>query len=806
MSSVAESDSLLANFKWIHSVTVRPRALAATANYLYFLHKSPLELARVPITSPSVGNIQPVDLSAVSSTRSTAALTQAEELRRERLRFHFAGIASFKAFDTVESDVDTLFIQMTTAELYLVRLTNTVPASAVPLETPRSLWEEIADSHILPCGGAKMDVTHCPDNPFLISFVTNSNLFVAEFSPTERRGDVVALTTVGAEGKSCAVADYIMQEEFHQYTAHWWAPQQTPSNTTLEKQYRIAYTVTDVTMLDTVSIFGRNDAVEKMPFPKVGDPNAVSSIVVSDLVTSAGNIQCRGRHRMLHHAEIRRAFPSVEYLTRVTWRDHNTLYLVALSRTQEEAYHYEVDINSFPECPEGEANFFDASAVAVPDGIPLRVVLHHAIPWAWVETTDDIFPASDGSTVVGLHSLAEKTEGFYQLHLIPAGGNSAQPLPACPSNANIAFHSVINAKENGMYFKILARDSMVHSVFHFDPKTGKGTQLSAETHHVSNFCVLQGGGVAYVASTETEPPFLAFRSVLDAPLQTISVPLHPNFETDAINTVVAPEIRTVVNDAGYPLPMALFMPHKSHTMPAAGYPLMVYVYGGPHVQLVWKSFELRCNAVFQALLSKGIGVAILDNQMCNSLGLRAHAVCKRAMGSFEIKDYRKLVEFITTEKWMRDGNKTVTFDPKRVGIYGWSYGGYASLLAMCQASDVFKLGFAGAPVGDWRFYDTGYTERYMGLLEKDAATYESSSITAMAAGFPDEYNRVFIGHGMADENVHFRHTSSILQALVDHNKPYNLQVYPGERHGLRQNPKSRKHYDIGMIAQVAMYL
>ena len=147
------------------------------------------------------------------------------------------------------------------------------------------------------------------------------------------------------------------------------------------------------------------------------------------------------------------------------------------------------------------------------------------------------------------------------------------------------------------------------------------------------------------------------------------------------------------------------------------------------------------------------------------------------MGTIEIDDQVALCKYLI--------NEGLT-NPKQIGITGYSYGGYMSLMAMCQRSDIFKLGIAGAPVTKWELYDTGYTERYMGTPQKHQNAYNNGSVLKYVNNFPNQENRVIIIHGLADENVHFYHTSKLINAMVKANKPYNLKIFPGERHGIRQ--------------------
>ncbi|KAA0183392.1 hypothetical protein HAZT_HAZT002256 [Hyalella azteca] len=115
-------------------------------------------------------------------------------------------------------------------------------------------------------------------------------------------------------------------------------------------------------------------------------------------------------------------------------------------------------------------------------------------------------------------------------------------------------------------------------------------------------------------------------------------------------------------------------------------------------------------------------------------------------------------------------------DLERVGVFGWSYGGYLSLMALAQRGDFFKVAVAGAPVVNWAYYDTGYTERYMDTPEHNSTGYKNSSVLSFVKNFPDEEGRLLIVQGVIDENVHFCHTSALIQHLVAAGKPYQLQV------------------------------
>ena len=217
---------------------------------------------------------------------------------------------------------------------------------------------------------------------------------------------------------------------------------------------------------------------------------------------------------------------------------------------------------------------------------------------------------------------------------------------------------------------------------------------------------------------------------------------------------------------------------KTKQYKKGGYPTIIYVYGGPLVQLITNSWDrMTGNARIQLWRTLGFTVATIDSRGSNHRGLAFEGRIKYKMGQIEIQDQVKLVEHLVKEGLT---------DKANVGIAGYSYGGYMSLMAMCQRPDIFKTCVSGAPVTMWQLYDTGYTERYMGTPEQQKEAYDDGSVLKYVDNFPDQENRVVIIHGVQDENVHFYHTSKLIEAMIKANKPYDLKIFPGERHGIRK--------------------
>jgi dipeptidyl-peptidase-4 len=154
------------------------------------------------------------------------------------------------------------------------------------------------------------------------------------------------------------------------------------------------------------------------------------------------------------------------------------------------------------------------------------------------------------------------------------------------------------------------------------------------------------------------------------------------------------------------------------------------------------------------------------------------------MGSIEIDDQVRGVEFLRTLPYV---------DARRVGIFGWSYGGYMALMAMVRAPEYFTAGVAGAPVTDWRLYDTHYTERFMSTPSNNPEGYRDGMVMTHAANLR---GCLLVMHGMADDNVLFTHSTALFKTLQDLRKPFEVMPYPGSKHALMRFPNTGPHgYD-----------
>jgi dipeptidyl-peptidase-4 len=248
---------------------------------------------------------------------------------------------------------------------------------------------------------------------------------------------------------------------------------------------------------------------------------------------------------------------------------------------------------------------------------------------------------------------------------------------------------------------------------------------------------------------------------------------HPDAPYIAENSVG--EIGSLTAPDGQALYYRLYKP--AHFDPAKRYPAIVEVYGGPGVQRVLDNWS---GASFTQILTRaGYVVFQLDNRGTAHRGTRFQAAIHGKLGDIETTDQIEGARFLSSLTYV---------DPKRIGVWGWSYGGYLALMLMFKAHDVFRAGVSGAPVTDWTLYDTHYTERYLGQPTDNASGYQTSSVFCSAKNLRGS---LLIMHGMADDNVLLLHSTKIFRMLQDLGKRFEIMVYPGAKHGLLRQRDGR---------------
>lgn len=231
------------------------------------------------------------------------------------------------------------------------------------------------------------------------------------------------------------------------------------------------------------------------------------------------------------------------------------------------------------------------------------------------------------------------------------------------------------------------------------------------------------------------------------------------------------ELGTLAADDGTELHYRMVLPHKFDK--TRRYPVLVYVYNGPHVQLVTNSWQGGAPLWMHSLAGEGCIVFSLDGRGSANRGKDFEQAIFRQLGNLEIDDQMKGVEWLRSQPFI---------DDSRMAIHGWSYGGFMTTSLMLKRPGVFRVGVAGGPVIDWKMYEVMYTERYMDTPEDNAAGYEAADLTRLTSALE---GRLLMIHGTDDDVVVLQHNMAFLKACIADDKLVDFFVYPGHAHNVR---------------------
>ena len=372
----------------------------------------------------------------------------------------------------------------------------------------------------------------------------------------------------------------------------------------------------------------------------------------------------------------------------------------------------------------------------------------------WINLHNDLrFIESSGE-----FTWSSERSGFRHLYLYGPDGTLIRQLTRgeWPAEATVA----LDQKGRQLYFVGWQETPLERQLFRVSLDGGEPERLTrAPGMHGA---VIAPDFSSYVDAWDSrmEPPNI---NVVSLTNRGSSLSIHS--PADVSVDVPPPELHSFRTSDGVELHAAVYRPTASGRAP-----VIVSVYGGPGPQMVNDSWAQTVDLRAQMLAQHGFVVLKVDNRGSARRGLAFEAPIARRFGQIEIRDQVEGVRWLETLGFA---------DVSRVGIYGWSYGGYLTLMALATAPDVFKAGVAGAPVTVWEGYDTAYTERYMGTPQENPEGYRLGSPLTHVGQLR---GKLLLIHGMIDENVHFRHTARVMQALIDAGKPFETLLYPNERH------------------------
>jgi dipeptidyl-peptidase 4 len=386
----------------------------------------------------------------------------------------------------------------------------------------------------------------------------------------------------------------------------------------------------------------------------------------------------------------------------------------------------------------------------------------------WINLNDYFHPLCAERYAGGFIWASERT-GYRHLYLYSATGELLRPLTA---GEWMVDQLVGVDEERGVVYFTATLDSPLEQHLYMVPlsnNSGKPDVPFRLTHEPGEHYVFidpKYTACLDIHSALDTPPHIILRGLPDG--HKIAEVYRNDLRLESGLDLRPPELVTLQSRDGVTLYGTIYWPENRNGK--APYPTIVNVYGGPHAQQVTNSWRTTTNMRSQYLRQQGFLVFMLDNRGSDRRGLAFEGAIKHNMGDLEVRDQ------VDGVRWLVDQGLA---DPKRVGIYGWSYGGYMAAMCLLRAPETFKAAVAGAPVTHWDGYDTFYTERYMGTPQSNPEGYAASSVMKYAGQLQ---GRLMLVHGLIDENVHFRHTARLINALIEARKTYDLLLFPDERH------------------------
>jgi len=558
-----------------------------------------------------------------------------------------------------------------------------------------------------------------------LSYVRKHNLVVRAVAG----GPEKVLTKDSDENLLNGEVDWVYSEELDVRSNYFWSPDSSKIVFMQMNEARVpTYPITD--------FIPQHPTVYQEKYPKVGDPNPEVKIGV----VGAGG----GSVKWIHLTDEKDI-----YIPRFGWVSDGVIFATVLNRAQNQLDLYFVDASS---------------------GKSRRVLTEKSD--TWIETDDNLKFLKSGDKF----TWPSWRDGHTHLYLYSF--DKANPLAADAKLVNQI------TKGDFEVFDIEGMDESTGTLY-VNTNAGDARQrhLCSVKLDGSGFQVLTKGGTHQAAMAPNGQYYVDHYSALMTPPQLsfcrVGGSCEVFWQSKSVDPfkLVAPQFVDFTAEDGTVLHGLIYLPPDS-----AGkkIPLLNNPYGGPHGQTVRDTWGGAGFLFNQVLMHDGIAILQVDNRGMGARGKKFAAALMHNFGEIELKDQLASIDQALEKFPQLDGS--------RMGWWGWSYGGYMTLIAMTH-SDRFKAGVAVAPVTDWRDYDSIYTERYAGLVPQFEEGYKKGSPITYAAGLKGHLLEV---HGTSDDNVHMQNTMQMVNALINAGKQFDLQVYPRKTHSI-SGPGTRVH-------------
>lgn len=566
-----------------------------------------------------------------------------------------------------------------------------------------------------------------------VSYVRDQNLFVIDLTTGQER----QLTTDGKDTVHNGEAEFVAQEEMDQHTGYYWAPDDSAI------AYR-RYDEAQVPVARRFEIFADRTEVIDQRYPAAGAKNVEIDLMIVNPATGAQKKVDLGPEKDI-------------YLVRADWSaDARTLVYQRQSRDQKRLDLVAVDAATLTQRP-----------------------LLTETSKTWVSIHDDLRFLGRQKAFI----WASERSGRKHLYLYDLSGKLLHPI----SSGEWGVDNILAVDEQaGKVYIASNKDAVIDKqtyVLNLDgSNANKPVRLTKQDGWHEDVFARNGKIFVDTFSDPDTPPQVSIRRADGSMVEWLEHnelnAQHPyaNYAKDHLPT----EYGSIKAHDGQTLYYSMIKPANFDA--TKRYPVFLFTYGGPHSQRVTRQWG---NLFNQYMAQQGFVVFVLDNRGSSRRERAFTDVIYGNLGAHEVEDQLTGIDWLAQQRFV---------DPKRVGVFGWSYGGFMTLRLLEAGSDKIAMGVSVAPVTDWALYDTHYTEQFVGATpQADPAAYERSGVFAHLDGLKSP---LLLVHGMADDNVLFTNSTRLIDALVNRNVRFELMTYPGAKHGISSRAGQRHVYGL----------
>jgi dipeptidyl-peptidase-4 len=560
--------------------------------------------------------------------------------------------------------------------------------------------------------------TFSPDGK-KIAYAKENNLYVYDIATKKA-------TQITSDGKKNAIingiTDWVYEEEFAFVRAFDWSADS-------KKLAFIRFDETEVPEF-SMSIFRKDlyPTVETFKYPKAGEKNSTVSLHIYDVATASKK-------------DVNLSNYSDFYIARMKWtKDANVLSAQVLNRHQDNL----------------DLLFIDGNAATA------KVVLNEKDK-AYIDVTDNLTFLKDNSFI-----WTSEKDGFNHIYLYDKTGKLKNQVTK--GNWEITNYYGFDEKSNTVFYRSVENGSINRDVYRIGIDGKNKTRLTSQTGtHTATFSPNYQYFINAFSSATQPPVYSLNESKTGKSIQVIE-------NNEALATklkaydIATKEFFVLKTTKGHSLNAWMIKPKDFD--PSKKYPVFMYQYSGPGSQQVNNDWNSADDFWFAMLAQQGYIVACVDGRGTGFKGAEFKKCTQKELGKFEVEDQIDAAKVIGSYSYV---------DASRIGIWGWSYGGFMASNCIMKGADVFKMAIAVAPVTNWRFYDSIYTERYMQTPQENASGYDDNSPINHVDKLKGKFLLI---HGSADDNVHVQNSMQMMEALIQANKQFDSQIYPDKNHGI----------------------